>query len=175
MTPAFSLASDFTLTDSGECEILSFGDPMILDKLTNAQLYESLHPRFTCAFAFLAKPELPQLPVGRYEIDGERIYAMVQRGPGRSREGAFLEAHERYIDIQLVLAGTDDMGWCPRSLCREITKAYDDTADVAFYGDAPSAWISVGAGSFVIFFPGDAHLPSISAKEIHKVVVKIAV
>jgi YhcH/YjgK/YiaL family protein len=148
---------------------------MILDRLANANLYASLHSRFALAFEFLSKGDLENLPVGRYEIDGDFVYAMVQRGAGRSREEAYLEAHDRYIDIQLVVAGTDDMGWSPRSLCREITKAYDDSADVAFFGDAPSAWISVGAGSFVIFFPGDAHLPSISSEEIHKVVVKIAV
>jgi biofilm protein TabA len=148
---------------------------MILDIFANADLYAPLHPHFALAFDFLSKGDLEKLPAGKYEIDGGLVYAMVQRGPGRSRGEAFLEAHDRYMDIQYVVAGTDNMGWRPRSLCREITKAYDDTADVAFYGDAPSAWISVGAGSFVIFFPGDAHLPSISSEEIHKVVVKIAV
>jgi YhcH/YjgK/YiaL family protein len=148
---------------------------MILDIFANADLYAPLHPRFATAFDFLSKGDIENLPVGRYEIDGDFVYAMVQRGAGRSREEAFLEAHDRYMDIQLVLNGTDDMGWSPRSMCGEITKPYDDTADVAFYGDAPSAWISVRAGSFVIFFQGDAHLPSISSEEIHKVVVKIAV
>jgi YhcH/YjgK/YiaL family protein len=148
---------------------------MILDLFANARLYATLHPGFAPAFAFLAGTGLRDLPPGRYEIDGERIYAMVQRGPGRSREEAFLETHDRYMDIQFVLAGADSMGWKPRSRLAEISREYDETSDVAFYGDEPDAWITVGEGAFVVFFPDDAHLPSISSEEIHKVVVKIAV
>ena len=36
---------------------------------------------------------------------------MVTKDPGRKKEDALLETHEKYIDIQLVLTGTDDMGW----------------------------------------------------------------
>jgi YhcH/YjgK/YiaL family protein len=146
---------------------------MILDELANAQTYSPLHPGFAPAFAFLSNPGIEDLPVGRYEIDGDRIYAMVQRGPGRAREEAFLETHDRYIDIQLVLDGTDQMGWKPRSRCVEVQREYDAATDIAFYRDIPTAWIAVEQGMFAVFFPEDAHLPSISPEEIHKVVVKI--
>jgi biofilm protein TabA len=148
---------------------------MILGELSNAHLYTSLHPGFAAAFRFLSTPDLLDLPVGRYEIDGERVYALVQRGPGRSSEEAFLETHDRYIDIQLVLEGTDNMGWKPRSRCMKIAREYVEDSDVAFYGDAPDAWIAVRKETFAVFFPEDAHLPSISSDELHKVVVKIAV
>lgn len=148
---------------------------MILDVLENANRYLALDKGFAKAFEFLLRPNLKQLPVGKYGIEGELVYAMVSKGPGRKEEDALLETHEKYIDIQLVLAGTDDMGWKPKSLCRQPAGDYNQKTDVQFFVDKPDSWISTENGAFVIFFPEDAHMPLISSGQIHKVVVKVAV
>ncbi len=147
---------------------------MILDILENADRYAALNRGFAQAFAFLRQGKLKELPVGRYEIDGDRVFAVVARESGRRKEDARLEAHEKYIDIQLVLAGTDTMGWKPRSLCIQPAGAYDEKADIQFFADYPDAWLSAESGAFAIFYPDDAHMPLISTGQIHKVVVKIA-
>ena len=146
---------------------------MILDLLENAHRYDS-YKGFVQAFEFLSHADLKQLPVGKYEIDGDRIYAMVALEPGRKKEDALLETHEKYIDIQFILTGTDTMGWKPKSLCRQPTQGYDPKADIQFFADRPDAWIAVTGGAFAIFFPEDAHMPLISPEPIHKVIVKVA-
>ena len=146
---------------------------MILDILENGRSYLSLDPGFAAAFEFLMRPDLKDLPDGRHEIDGDRIYALAVRGPGRKREEAMLEAHELYADIQLVLAGVDTMGWKPTSACVQPADDYDPATDAQFFKDDPDAWVATRAGAFVIFLPGDAHLPTISDGDIHKVVAKI--
>ncbi len=148
---------------------------MILDILGNVHCYLALNKGFAKAIEFLLRPDLKDLPVDKYEIDGERVYAMVSRSPGRKKEDALLETHEKYIDIQLVLEGTDDMGWKPKSLCKKPSGEYDQKADVQFFMDEPDAWISTESGVFAIFFPEDAHMPLISSGQLHKVVVKVAV
>lgn len=148
---------------------------MILDVLANADRYLPLKPEFAKAFEFLGRPDLRDLPLGRHEIDGDRLYAMVAREPGRRKEGAMLEAHDRYIDIQLILAGTDEMGWKARSACKSPAGEYDREADEQLFADEPDSWLAVRSGAFVLFFPEDAHLPLISTGKIHKVVIKIAV
>lgn len=148
---------------------------MILDILENAHRYLSLHKGFVKAFDFLLRPDLNDLPVGKYEIDTDRIYAIVSKERGRRKEDALLETHEKYIDIQLILAGTDDMGWKPKSLCKKPAGKYDQKDDEQIFTDEPDAWISVKSGAFAIFFPEDAHMPLISSGEIHKVIVKVAV
>ena len=124
---------------------------------------------------FLLRPDLKELPIGKYEIDGERVYAMVSKDFGRKKEVASLETHEKYIDIQVVLEGTDTMGWKPKTLCKNPTGVYDVDEDIQYFADEPDAWIATKNGSFVIFFPEDAHMPLISSGQLHKVVVKIAV
>jgi biofilm protein TabA len=147
---------------------------MILDVLENAHRYLALNKGFAGAMEFLLRPDLKELPIGKYEMDGDRVYAMVSRDPGRRKEDALLETHERYIDIQLVLAGTDDMGWKPKALCRQPSGEYDPKNDIQFFADEPDAWLSVRSGAFVIFFPEDAHMPLIASGQLHKIVVKVA-
>ncbi len=146
---------------------------MILDVLENAHRYTVMNRGFAKAIAFLLRPDLKELPVGKYEIDGERVYATVSKEAGQKREDALLETHEKYIDIQLILAGTDDIGWKPKLMCKQPSGAYDHNSDLQFFRDQPNTWLSIISGEFAIFFPEDAHMPLISSGRIHKVVVKV--
>lgn len=148
---------------------------MILDKLENLKRYSSLNSKFDKAIEFLSRSDLRDLAIDTYKIDGDQVYAMVAKDPGRKPEGALLEAHRKYIDIQLVLDGTDTMGWKPTSECTEPTMEFDPEKDVILFKDKPEAWLATTPDSFAIFFPEDAHMPLIADGILHKVVVKIAV
>lgn len=148
---------------------------MIVDIAENAEGYRNLHADFARAFEFLKRPDLATLAPGKYEIAGKRVFAIVSNEHGRAEESALLETHEKYIDIQWVLDGTDTMGWKPKAACVSPAAAYDPSADLQFFADEPDTRLPVGKGMFAIFFPRDAHMPSISSDLIHKVIVKIAV
>lgn len=148
---------------------------MILDALTVADRYANLHPLFASAFAFLRDTDLMSLEPGKHTVQGEHVFAIVEACTGRSRVEAKLECHRRYIDIQLVLEGVDEMGWKAVAECAEPTTEYDAARDIQFFNDVPSSWIATPAGSFCLFFPEDAHAPLVSTGLIRKVVVKIAV
>ncbi len=148
---------------------------MILDTLTQADRYFTLHPLFARAFAFLRDTDLLALEPGVHAVQGEQIFAIAEACTGRTRAEAELECHRRYIDIQLVLEGVDEMGWKPLAECVEPSTVYDAARDIRFFNDAPKSWIATPAGSFCLFYPDDAHAPLVSDALIRKVVVKIAV
>jgi len=148
---------------------------MILDRLEHLEQYAGISPLLPKAIAFLRDTDLAALPLGRHEIDGDRVFAIAAKDPARSRDAAPLEAHRRYMDIQVVLASTDYMGWKSRVECDKPTADYDAEKDIEFFADRPTAWLAVEAGTFAIFLPGDAHAPLVGRGEIHKVVVKVAV
>lgn len=148
---------------------------MILDMLENASHYSELNKGFSRAIEFLLRPDLKDLADEKYEIDGNRIYAIVSRTGGRLKENALLEVHEKYIDIQLIIDGTDEMGWKSKSTCSQPAIQYDEEKDVQLFKDVPDVWLACKSNTFAIFFPEDAHMPSISANKLHKVVVKVAV
>ncbi len=157
---------------------------MILDRLTEHRRYLALHPAFARAFEFLTHADwatlLPASPGEassntRYSIDGERMYVSIDRIQGRGREGARLEAHRRYIDIQLTIDGLEEIGWKPIGDCVSTSEAFDAVKDITFFNDRPESWLSVPAGRFAIFFPEDAHAPLGGRGVLKKAIVKIAV
>jgi YhcH/YjgK/YiaL family protein len=148
---------------------------MILDTLASLNRYTALHPRFERAFEYLRCTDLMMLSLGRYAVQGEQLFAIVEHCAGRTRAEAKLECHRRYIDIQLVLEGVDEMGWKPVADCVDPATDYDEARDIRFFNDAPSGWIATPPGKFCIFFPEDAHAPLVSSGHIRKVVMKVAV
>ena len=148
---------------------------MILDVATNGERLTKLHPGFASAFQFLRSRNLAQLPEGRQEIDGSRLFALVIQGQGKGQIGAKLEVHRRYIDIQCSITGSDVIGWKPASTCRDPEQPYDEQKDLQFFRDAADSWVTIPQGSFGIYFPEDAHAPMGADGPIHKVVVKVAV
>src|SRR5512143_2037319 len=148
---------------------------MILDSLANADHYSALHPLFARAFDYLRTTNLAVIDSGRFNIDGENLIAIFSKGAGRERSSAKLECHRRYIDIQYIISGNDEMGWKPLRDCHQPVSDFNKEKDIQFFNDEPESWITVPAGDFCLFFPEDAHAPLVSVGEIHKVVMKIAV
>ncbi len=148
---------------------------MILDELAAAGRYRGLHALFRQGFEFLARPDLESLDSGRHELDGDRLFALVNRDPGRGRGGARLEAHRKYIDIQFLVSGSEEIGWRPTPQCRALSEAYDDARDIMFFADEPLTWITLPVGKFMIFYPEDAHAPLAATGLNTKVVIKVAV
>jgi YhcH/YjgK/YiaL family protein len=145
---------------------------MILDHLDNAKRYAAVNPWFAKAFEFLRRKDLGALSPGRHEVDGDRLYVVVVKADGTGRQKAALEAHRKYIDIQFLVSGTDEMGWRPLGECAG-SKGFDAAKDLEFFTDAPAAWCAVRPGDFAVFFPSDAHAPGGGTGPVHKVVVKV--
>lgn len=146
---------------------------MILDLIDHQQFYRGMVPGLDAGFDFLKRTDLATLEDGRHAIDGDRVFALIARGPGVGREQAMLEAHRKYLDIQFVIAGVDQIGWRPIAECTRPREPYSDEKDLVFFYDRPETWCKVPAGAFTIFLPQDAHAPLGCENEVHKAVVKI--
>ena len=118
---------------------------MILDDLKNAARYCHLHAGFRQGFEFLQRADLLALAEGRHELLGDRVFALINRDPGRGHEGARLEAHRKYIDIQYLVDGSEEIGWRPTTECRELVEAYDESRDIMFFADC-TAHVDPAAG-----------------------------
>jgi biofilm protein TabA len=147
---------------------------MILDSLARSSRYGALHPAFARAFDLLAKSDWTALQAGRHEVDGDRIYVLIDHTDGRGRDGARLEAHRRYIDIQFTIDGCEEIGWMSLNECRQPAGGFDQSRDIQFFSDSPRIWVGVPAGHFAIFFPEDAHAPLAGRGFLKKAIVKVA-
>ncbi|HSW44887.1 MAG TPA: YhcH/YjgK/YiaL family protein [Phycisphaerae bacterium] len=148
---------------------------MILDRLENAGRYEQSHKGFKEAFDFLRSAKLSSLDAGRHPVDGDRVFVVIVRDPGRGRSGAKLEIHRKYIDIQLVIAGQEEIGWKPAAACTQPDGQFDTTKDLGFFRDQSALWLPMPPATFAVFFPEDAHAPLGGEGTLHKAIAKVLV
>lgn len=147
---------------------------MVIDTLDHSSSYETLHPRFKAAFDFLKRPDIATVALGRTDIEGNSLYALVQEYETKPIQEGKLEAHRKYIDIQMILEGEEFMGYAPLG-GQPVAKPFDPAKDIGFY-DGEAWFTRFRKGMFAIFFPQDAHLPgryTDKASKVKKIVLKI--
>lgn len=149
----------------------------IVGKLAESERHCSLNPLFARAFAFLNRTDLAELPLGKYEIDGDRCWANLMEVDLKPAESCRLEAHRRYIDIQAPITGAESIGLA-RMDEAALALPFDEEGDYVLY-DGKFESMTLEPGDFAIFFPPlCAHapcgrVPGGSAR-IRKAVVKVA-
>jgi len=148
---------------------------MIIDTLSNSDRYNKIHPLFAKAFEYIKSQDLATIEDGRFEIDGDNLKAIVSNKKGMTAEesASKFECHDKNIDIQLCIKGKEQMGWKPRSDCKNVKGDYNPDKDVWFYSDAPDMYFTLTDNQFVIFFPEDVHAPMIGEGGIKKMVIKV--
>ena len=134
---------------------------MIIDNIKNASKYYGLSPNISTALRFLQANDLTAKEPGRYEIDGSKVYVMVQRYGSRTLAESKWEAHRNYIDIQYVADGIERMGYAYIG-DMTVTKPYDPEGDYLLL-DGAGSMLTCPKGTFVIFGPEDAHMPGVAA------------
>lgn len=150
---------------------------MILDTLSNASRYNSLHPLFEKAFAFIQSNNLEEMEDGKFEIDGDGLIAAVFEKSAKTEAEANqkFECHDKHIDIQVCIKGKESIGWKPREKCTKIKGEYNPDKDVSFYVDSPEMYFGMEPGQFAILYPEDVHSPMIGEGSIKKMVVKVKI
>jgi YhcH/YjgK/YiaL family protein len=149
---------------------------MIIDKLSNSNLYSGLGVRINKAFYYLKKTDFSKMELGKYEIDGDNIFALVNEYNTKNENEGKLEAHKKYIDVQFVAKGCELMGYAPLEN-QKVIDEYNEQNDITFFSGDKS-FTKVDEGMFAIFFTTDVHLPGITFDEksyVKKVVVKVKV
>jgi biofilm protein TabA len=148
---------------------------MIVDQLSASAAYESLHPLFPRAFAYLRSFDV-KAEDGKYELQGQDLVAIVQRYQTAPSADKLWEAHLTYGDIQVVYQGLEICGHADQQTL-VVTKPYIAEKDVEKYAtpSSPSALLTLGRGNFAVFYPQDGHQPGVqigAPGEILKVVIK---
>ena len=122
----------------------------------------------------MKETDVASLPVGRYEIDGDTVFALVQEYDTRLPEECRWEAHYTYTDIQYVVEGSEKMGW---KTLDGVVKAEDCPEDDVYFFESDGDHFVLHTGQFAVFTPQDAHRPGVAVDgtaPIKKIVVKVA-
>jgi biofilm protein TabA len=149
---------------------------MIIDRIENYALYPfgSLWGK---SFEFLQTLS-PETEDGKRILLGEDLFAGIDCYNTKARDIAKLETHQAYVDIQVLLSGSECLEVFPQKDLI-VSEPYDEERDAEFYQvprEAPVK-ITLTPGQFVVFFPDDAHMPCLmdgdSSQPVQKVVIKL--
>lgn len=150
---------------------------MIVSSLDHIERHLPSSPLLKKAISFLQRPDLSALPDGKVAIDGDRVFAIIDRYHTISSDNPKFEYHKKYIDVQFIISGREVIGWAPSERI-SVTDPYDEGKDIAFGTVPHQEWsrLLLGAGYAAVLFPEDGHAPRLSAgtaSSVMKVVVKV--
>ena len=119
---------------------------MIVSNLQNSGRIESLHPQFKPLFDYVKTHDLLHAELGRI-----------------------------YIDVHILLEGTERIGWKAIEDVKQEIKPYDKEGDCALYADPSTTWVDLLPGQFMIVYPEDPHAPVVGAGNIRKLIAKVKI
>lgn len=150
---------------------------MITSTISQLHWYKVISPNFEKAIHYALSADFATMEPGKYQIDGENVFAIVNEYTTKPLSECDPESHQDYADIQIIISGAERFGYTPLT-GQPATTPYDPEKDVAFYTIPEEAlnFITLPAGEFIIFFPSDIHQPEIFLHQpalVKKVVVKV--
>ena len=133
------------------------------------------NPFVQMAFDFIDAHDLGKMPAGTHVIDGENLWVNIVDTDLKTRKKARLEAHAKYIDVQVPLSRKESFGIKPVADCTSPVGKMDTEKDILFYDDPIEKVVTVEPGTPIIFGPDTAHAPLIGRGRIRKAIFKAKV
>jgi len=146
---------------------------MISDSLEHHDRYP--HPFgqiWNEAFKFL-KTVTPETACGRYELDGDDLFVIIDSYETKPRNAAKLETHRKYMDVQYMISGEETHEVFPKNGLT-VSEPYNPEKDAEFY-QIPKyqrTVINLHPGDFVVYLPEDAHMPCLITGSVPQTVKK---
>lgn len=147
---------------------------MIYDTLDNANQYTGLFENLDTALEFLDNTDLSDLPLGRTDIDGDNVYALVSETDAVKSDDKDFELHSRYMDIHIDLEGCEIIEFALGSLTEKAP--YDESQDFALFAADLSCACVMGEGRFCVCMTEEPHKPLVAAagtEKLKKCVIKV--
>lgn len=150
---------------------------MIFDKLEHYKTYSAISENLKTGFEWLTKTYTLDTPEGKYDIDGDKVYAIVTSYKTKPYSEGDFESHRKYLDIQYIPEGEEMICYTGLENLSPKTE-FDYEKDIVFYtGDGEPFLLP--EGYFMVLFPQDGHKPGIMTGSerlpVKKVVVKVAI
>lgn len=142
---------------------------MVLDDKKQLKMYESAGYDAEAAEAFIKRAQEELLPEGKYVLNGENLFAMIQEYETKEREECMYESHRLYGDIQYIVSGEEMIYVAPVEHL-EMVEDRTPQEDILFYEQKEeAAALHLKPGMFALFLPQDGHMPCCVYDKVQKV------
>ena len=132
---------------------------MIFDNKKNLKTYWGINQNLDTALNYMESHSLENLEPGRYDVDGDKVYVLIQEKDTRPAGVAKWEGHKNYVDIQYLLKGAEALGSQDADALK-VSVPYNAEKDIVFFEDnGKGSFLHANPGDFAVFFPTDANMP----------------
>lgn len=146
---------------------------MIIDHMNNILFYRELLPGLEAGIRVLQSRD--QWNPGRYDFEGG--YFLIQEGETKPMEEGTFEAHRKYVDVQILLKGCEELAWKEYGGLSTVIPYNPDKDQERLEGGRDHVML-ISEGMFYAAFPQDGHKAVSHTKEPHlyvKAVMKLPV
>ena len=146
---------------------------MITDILANIRLYKDIPSE---AIDFLTSEGVS---CGKHIIS-DKVYINVEEYTTKIISDAKFESHKDYIDVQIVLNGSEKLYYTDIDNL-SVDTPYSKERDIMFYADnvMGADKVILDGSNFIILYPQDAHAPQVAYNnvpgKVKKAVIKIKI
>jgi len=136
----------------------------------------ALHPVIIEIIQKVKEQTIENTEVGNYPLPDESVYFIVN-DKTELKENRRSEIHHKYLDVQLILEGTETFGYSEYPLL-SIEDDYLEEKDIAFSNDVQDEqFVTLEAGEFIIFNPKQPHRPLVAVDDkpaaVKKLIIKV--
>nr|VVV05768.1 Toxin-antitoxin biofilm protein TabA [Aliivibrio wodanis] len=136
----------------------------------------ALHPVIIEIIQKVKEQTIENTEVGNYPLPDESVYFIVN-DKTELKENRRSEIHHKYLDVQLMLEGTETFGYSEYPLL-SIEDDYLEEKDIAFSNDVQDEqFVTLEAGEFIIFNPKQPHRPLVAVDDkpaaVKKLIIKV--
>lgn len=145
---------------------------MIVTTIEECMRYETLIPNLREILEEIQHIE--HYAVGCYKTPYG--FYMIQKGTTNPEEQGCYETHEKYIDLQVMVEGSELMFWSDRKSL-SVKEPYNESKDLTLY-EGRGEGIEIKQGMCYFMFPEDGHMACthvVQPREYTKLVYKIQI
>ena len=128
---------------------------MIYAKNKDALSYRGIHPNLDLALEHITEKYLDSVGYDRVELKGSDVYATRFTYETVTEEESFFEAHQKYLDIHIMLSGSERVEIAPPEKLTEFDRV--EANDFYAYRGEGDYRLVLSPGDFLVVFPNDAH------------------
>ena len=128
---------------------------MIYAKNKDALSYRGIHPNLDLALEHITEKYLDSVGYDRVELKGSDVYATRFTYETVPEEESFCEAHQKYLDIHIMLSGSERVEIAPPEKLTEFDRV--EANDFYAYRGEGDYRLVLSPGDFLVVFPNDAH------------------
>ena len=149
---------------------------MILAKNSDARTYLGIHPNLDLALERITPEFLDSVGYEKVRLKGDDVYATRFTYETVPEEESFFEAHKKYLDIHIMVEGSEGVEIAPPGELTEFDRA--EANDFYAYRGPAHHRLTLSPGDFLVVFPNDAHRIKMRLEEpetVSKVVFKVRI